>query len=128
MTDKLKMPVTKIYDSFCILRISHRSELSTILVFSIESEDHLMGMIFEDVIDDQKESLNLKYPMPSSSTVDVHSSASSALASKFPSGLKSPSGIIFIVYFSSLHLLKISKPFPHAVVLPHGCYTECYIM
>ncbi|XP_063037388.1 ciliogenesis and planar polarity effector 1 isoform X2 [Melospiza melodia melodia] len=61
-------------------------------VIGAESEDHLMGMIFEDVIDDQKESLNLKYPMPSSTTVDAHSSASSALASKFPSGLKSPSG------------------------------------
>ncbi|XP_077027401.1 ciliogenesis and planar polarity effector 1 isoform X5 [Agelaius phoeniceus] len=61
-------------------------------VIGAESEDHLMGMSFEDVIDDQKESLNLKYPMPSSTTVDAHSSASSALASKFPSGLKSPSG------------------------------------
>ncbi|XP_037979830.1 ciliogenesis and planar polarity effector 1 isoform X5 [Motacilla alba alba] len=60
-------------------------------VIGAESEDHLMGMIFEDVIDDQKESLTLKYPMPSSTTVDAHSSASSALASKFPSGLKSPS-------------------------------------
>ncbi|CAN8219831.1 unnamed protein product [Coccothraustes coccothraustes] len=60
-------------------------------VICAESEDHLMGMIFQDVIDDQKESLNLKYPMPSSTAVDAHSSASSALASKFPSGLKSPS-------------------------------------
>lgn len=85
-------------------------------------------MIFEDVIDDQKESFNLKYPMPSSTTVDAHSPASAALASKSPSGLKSPSGITFIVYFSPLHLLKIRKPFLHAVILPHGCYTECYIM
>ncbi|XP_030824332.1 ciliogenesis and planar polarity effector 1 isoform X2 [Camarhynchus parvulus] len=61
-------------------------------VIGAASEDHLMGMIFEDVIDDQKGSLNLKYPMPSSTAVDAHSSASSALASKFPSGLKSPSG------------------------------------
>nr|XP_041567097.1 ciliogenesis and planar polarity effector 1 isoform X3 [Taeniopygia guttata] len=57
-----------------------------------ESEHHLSGMIFEDVIDDQKESFNLKYPMPSSTTVDAHSPASPALASKSPSGLKSPSG------------------------------------
>lgn len=85
-------------------------------------------MIFEDVIDDQKESLNLEYPVPSSTTVDVHSPASAALASNCPSGLKSPSGIIFIVYFSPLHLLKISKPFVHGVVLSHGCYTARYVM
>ncbi|XP_041251942.1 ciliogenesis and planar polarity effector 1 isoform X2 [Onychostruthus taczanowskii] len=60
-------------------------------VIGAESEHHLTGMIFKNVIDDQKESLNLKYPAPSSTTVDAHSSASSALASKFPSDLKSPS-------------------------------------
>lgn len=85
-------------------------------------------MIFEDIIEDQKESLNLEYPVPNSTTVDGHSPASAALASNSPSGLKSPSGIIFIVYFSPLHLLKITKPFPHAVILPHGCHTECYVM
>ncbi|OWK57779.1 Uncharacterized protein C5orf42 [Lonchura striata] len=61
-------------------------------VTGAESEHHLSGMIFEDVTDDQKESFNLKYPVPSSTTVDAHSPASAALASKSPSGLKSPSG------------------------------------
>ncbi|XP_053858447.1 ciliogenesis and planar polarity effector 1 [Vidua macroura] len=61
-------------------------------VTGAESEHHLTGMNFEDVIDDQKESFNLKYPMPSSTTADAHSPASAALASKSPSGLKSPSG------------------------------------
>ncbi|XP_031951433.1 ciliogenesis and planar polarity effector 1 isoform X3 [Corvus moneduloides] len=57
----------------------------------IGAEHHLTGMIFEEVTDDQKESLNLEYPVPSSTTVDVHSPASAALASNCPSGLKSPS-------------------------------------
>lgn len=96
--------------------------------FFIESEHHLTGMIFEDVIDDQKEISNLEYPMRSSTSVDAHSPASAALASNSPSGLKSCSGIIFIVYFSHLHVLKISKLFLHAVTLPHGYYTECYVM
>lgn len=85
-------------------------------------------MIFEDVIDDQKEISNLEYPMRSSTSVDAHSPASAALASNSPSGLKSCSGIIFIVYFSHLHVLKISKLFLHAVTLPHGYYTVCYVM
>ncbi|XP_058280081.1 ciliogenesis and planar polarity effector 1 isoform X3 [Hirundo rustica] len=61
-------------------------------VIGAESEHHLTGMIFEHIIDDQKESLNLEYPMTSSATVDAHSPASAALASNSPSGLKSPSG------------------------------------
>lgn len=85
-------------------------------------------MIFEDVVDNQKESLNVEYPIPSSTTVDVHSPASAALACNSPSGLKSRSGIIFILYFSPLHLLKISKLFLNDVILPCGCYTECYVM
>ncbi|XP_068033155.1 ciliogenesis and planar polarity effector 1 [Anomalospiza imberbis] len=60
-------------------------------VIGAGSEHHLTSMIFEDVIDDQKESFNLKYPLPSSTTVDAHSPASAALASKSPSGLESPS-------------------------------------
>lgn len=63
-------------------------------------------MIFEDIIADQKESLNLEYPVPSSTRVGACSPASAALASNSPSGLKSPSGIIFIIYFSPLHLFK----------------------
>ncbi|XP_066195606.1 ciliogenesis and planar polarity effector 1 [Sylvia atricapilla] len=60
-------------------------------VIDAESEHHLTGMIFEDVIDDQKESFNVEYPMmPSSTTVDAHSPASAALAPNSPSGLKSP--------------------------------------
>ncbi|XP_016160307.1 PREDICTED: uncharacterized protein C5orf42 homolog [Ficedula albicollis] len=57
-----------------------------------DSEHHLTGMIFEDVIDDQKEISNLEYPMRSSTAVDAHSPASAALASNSPSGLKSRSG------------------------------------
>ncbi|KAM7025251.1 ciliogenesis and planar polarity effector 1 isoform 3-T4 [Acridotheres tristis] len=60
-------------------------------IFGGESEHHLSGMIFEDVIDDQKEISNLEYPMRSSTTVDAHSPASAALASNSPSGLKSRS-------------------------------------
>ncbi|XP_050842832.1 ciliogenesis and planar polarity effector 1 isoform X4 [Serinus canaria] len=70
---------------------AHRAVSEAAGVICAESEDHLMDMIFQDDLGDQKESLNLKYPIPSSTTVDAHSSASSALASKFPSGLKSPS-------------------------------------
>ncbi|XP_063278915.1 ciliogenesis and planar polarity effector 1 isoform X2 [Prinia subflava] len=60
-------------------------------VIGAESEHHLTGMIFED-IKGEKESLNLEYPLPSSTTVDAHSPASAALASNSPSGLKSPPG------------------------------------
>ncbi|XP_032941401.1 ciliogenesis and planar polarity effector 1 isoform X4 [Catharus ustulatus] len=60
-------------------------------VIGAESEHHLTGMIFEDVIDDQKKISNLEYPMHSSASVDAHSPASAALASNSPSGLKSRS-------------------------------------
>ncbi|XP_023799765.1 protein JBTS17 isoform X2 [Cyanistes caeruleus] len=50
-------------------------------VIGAESEHQLTHMIFEDVIDDRKESLNLEYPMLRSATVDAHSPASAALAS-----------------------------------------------
>ncbi|KAL2294211.1 hypothetical protein Nmel_007936 [Mimus melanotis] len=68
-------------------------------VIGAESEHHLTDMIFEDVIDDQKEISNLEYPMRSSATVDAHSPASAALASNSPSSLKSRSGIILIAFF-----------------------------
>ncbi|KAM7076508.1 ciliogenesis and planar polarity effector 1 isoform 1-T3 [Ciconia maguari] len=58
----------------------------------IDDERYLRGMIFEDVTDDEKESLNLEYPVPSYTTLEVHSPASAASASNFPSGIKSSSG------------------------------------
>ncbi|XP_014112487.1 PREDICTED: uncharacterized protein C5orf42 homolog isoform X3 [Pseudopodoces humilis] len=60
---------------------AHPAVLEAAGVIGAESEHHLTHMIFEDVIDDQKESLNLEYPMPRSATVDAHSPASAALAS-----------------------------------------------
>ncbi|XP_065511536.1 ciliogenesis and planar polarity effector 1 isoform X5 [Caloenas nicobarica] len=57
-----------------------------------ESEQYLRGVIFEDVTSDEKEDLNLEYPAPSYTTLEVHSSASAASASKFPSGKMSSSG------------------------------------
>ncbi|XP_068279407.1 ciliogenesis and planar polarity effector 1 [Nyctibius grandis] len=57
-----------------------------------ESEHYLRGMIFEDVTDDEKKGLNLEYPVPSYTTLEVHSSASAACASNFSSGVKSSSG------------------------------------
>ncbi|RLV98166.1 hypothetical protein DV515_00011007 [Chloebia gouldiae] len=71
---------------------THPAVSEAIGVTDAESGHHLSGMISEDVTDDQKESFNLKYPMPSSATVDARSPASAALASKSPSGPKSPSG------------------------------------
>ena len=88
----------------------------------------MRGIIFEDVADDEKEGLNLEYPVPSYTTLEVHSPASAAPASNFPSRTKSSSGIIFNVYFSLFLLLKISKPFLPGVMLSHCCYTECYVM
>ncbi|XP_051628250.1 ciliogenesis and planar polarity effector 1 isoform X4 [Manacus candei] len=60
-------------------------------VIDDESERNLRGMIFEDVIDDQKEGLNLEHPVPSYTPVELHTPAAAALASNFPSGMKSPS-------------------------------------
>ncbi|KAM9262132.1 ciliogenesis and planar polarity effector 1 [Morus bassanus] len=57
-----------------------------------ESEHYLRGMIFEDVTDDEEKGLNLKYPVPSYTTLELHSPASTASASNFPSGVKSSSG------------------------------------
>lgn len=65
----------------------------------MESEQYLKGVIFEDVTSDEKEILNLEYPAPSYTTLEVHSPASAASASKFPSGKTSSSGIIFNVSF-----------------------------
>lgn len=67
--------------------------------FLTESEQYLKGVIFEDVTSDEKEILNLEYPAPSYTTLEVHSPASAASASKFPSGKTSSSGIIFNVSF-----------------------------
>ncbi|KAM6109759.1 ciliogenesis and planar polarity effector 1 [Phoenicopterus ruber ruber] len=58
----------------------------------IDDEQYLRGMIFEDVAADEKEGLNLEYPVPSNTTLEVYSPASAASAFKFPSGTKSPSG------------------------------------
>ncbi|XP_074021935.1 ciliogenesis and planar polarity effector 1 [Numenius arquata] len=55
----------------------------------IDGEHYLRGMIFEDVIDDEKE----EYPVPSYTTLEVHSPASAGSASNFPRGTKSSSGI-----------------------------------
>ncbi|XP_050184746.1 ciliogenesis and planar polarity effector 1 isoform X1 [Myiozetetes cayanensis] len=57
-----------------------------------ESERYMRGIIFEDVIDDQKEGLNLQYPVPSYTPVEAHTPASAALPSNFPSGMKSSPG------------------------------------
>ncbi|XP_075344655.1 ciliogenesis and planar polarity effector 1 [Mycteria americana] len=58
----------------------------------IDDEHYLRGMIFEDVTDDEKEGLNLEYPVPSYTTLEVHSPASAVSASNFPGGIKSSSG------------------------------------
>ncbi|XP_035758541.1 ciliogenesis and planar polarity effector 1 isoform X2 [Egretta garzetta] len=58
----------------------------------IDDELYLRGMIFEDVTDDEKEGLNLEYPVPNYTTLEVHSPASAATASNFPSSIKSSSG------------------------------------
>ncbi|XP_054041312.1 ciliogenesis and planar polarity effector 1 isoform X1 [Rissa tridactyla] len=54
----------------------------------IDDENYLRDMIFEDVIADEKE----QYHVPSYTTLGVHSPASAASASNFPSGTKSSSG------------------------------------
>ncbi|XP_071437827.1 ciliogenesis and planar polarity effector 1-like isoform X3 [Pithys albifrons albifrons] len=53
------------------------------------SERYLAGMIFEDVVSDQKEGSNLEHPTPS---VKAHTPASAASASNLPTGMKSSSG------------------------------------
>ncbi|OPJ82495.1 hypothetical protein AV530_000322 [Patagioenas fasciata monilis] len=58
----------------------------------LDNEKYLRGVIFEDVTSDAKENLNLEYPAPSYTTLEVHSPASVASASKFPSGKTSSSG------------------------------------
>ncbi|XP_051498619.1 ciliogenesis and planar polarity effector 1 [Apus apus] len=54
----------------------------------IDDEHDLRDMIFEDVTDDEKEGLNLEYPIPGFTTLEVHSPASSASASNLASGVK----------------------------------------
>ncbi|XP_014803078.1 PREDICTED: uncharacterized protein C5orf42 homolog isoform X2 [Calidris pugnax] len=54
-----------------------------------ESEHYLRGMIFEDVIGDEKE----EYPVPSYTTLELHSPVSAGSTSSFPRGKKSSSGI-----------------------------------
>ncbi|XP_075597436.1 ciliogenesis and planar polarity effector 1 [Balearica regulorum gibbericeps] len=61
-------------------------------VIGDESEHYLRSMIFEDVTDDEKKGLNLEYPVPSYTTLEVHSPAFAVSASNFPSGIKSCSG------------------------------------
>ncbi|XP_050768477.1 ciliogenesis and planar polarity effector 1 [Gymnogyps californianus] len=58
----------------------------------IDDEHYLRGMIFEDVTGDEKEGLNLEYPVPGYTTLEVHSPASAASASTFRGGIKSSSG------------------------------------
>ncbi|OXB79180.1 UNVERIFIED_CONTAM: hypothetical protein H355_006639 [Colinus virginianus] len=58
----------------------------------IDDENYLKGIILEDVTDDEKESLKLEHPIPSYNTLEVNSSALTASASNFPSGIKSSSG------------------------------------
>lgn len=117
-------------DSFCIVFFSSLvcTNYFFFFFFSMKLEHCLRGMISEDVTDDEKEGLNLEYPAPSYTTLELHSPASAASASNFPSGIKSSSGIIFSVYFSLFLLLKISKPFLPGVIFSHYYYTECYIM
>ncbi|KAM9587782.1 ciliogenesis and planar polarity effector 1 isoform 3-T4 [Morphnus guianensis] len=57
----------------------------------LDDEHCLRDMIFEDVIDDEKDGLNLEYPAPSYTTSELHSPASAASAN-FTSGIKSSSG------------------------------------
>ncbi|XP_064295540.1 ciliogenesis and planar polarity effector 1 isoform X2 [Phalacrocorax carbo] len=57
-----------------------------------DDEHYLRGVIFEDVTHDEKEGLNLEYPVPSYTTLEVQSPASAASASDFPSGMKSSPG------------------------------------
>lgn len=86
-------------DSFCIVGFFSLAYTNYyIYYFFTESEHYLRGMIFEDVTDHEKEGLNLEYPVPSYTTLEVPSPASAASAN-FPSGIKSSSGIIFNVYF-----------------------------
>lgn len=88
---------------FALWAFFHWSTLITVFaIFFTESEHYLRGMIFEDVTDDEKE----EYPVPSYTTLGVHSPASAASASNFPSGTKTSSGIIFNIYFSLFLLLK----------------------
>ncbi|KAM8793601.1 ciliogenesis and planar polarity effector 1-like [Eudromia elegans] len=53
-------------------------------------DDHYMrDVITEDVMDEEKEGLRLKHPVPSYMTLDVPTSASAASASDLPSGITS---------------------------------------
>nr|XP_009678942.1 PREDICTED: uncharacterized protein C5orf42 homolog isoform X1 [Struthio camelus australis] len=55
----------------------------------IGDEHYSTGLIFADVMDDEKKGLKLEHPVPSYTTLEVPSSASAASASNFPSGIKS---------------------------------------
>ncbi|XP_064358826.1 ciliogenesis and planar polarity effector 1-like isoform X2 [Dromaius novaehollandiae] len=55
----------------------------------IGDEHYLRGLMFEDVMDEEKKGLKLEHPVPGYTTLEVPSSASAASASNFPSGITS---------------------------------------
>uniref|UniRef100_A0A663N8M6 Ciliogenesis and planar polarity effector 1 n=1 Tax=Athene cunicularia TaxID=194338 RepID=A0A663N8M6_ATHCN len=88
--------LVKIIEDF---EMAANSDLGTRPSFSeddriIGDEHYLRGLIFEDITDDEKDRLNLEYPVPSYTALEVSSPASSASASNFRNGIKSSSGII----------------------------------
>ncbi|XP_026721713.1 ciliogenesis and planar polarity effector 1 isoform X1 [Athene cunicularia] len=86
--------LVKIIEDF---EMAANSDLGTRPSFSeddriIGDEHYLRGLIFEDITDDEKDRLNLEYPVPSYTALEVSSPASSASASNFRNGIKSSSG------------------------------------